>query len=813
MSKKSKKKKSKLKLFSDIHHDTSSLWASLVKTKEHRDDAEQRRELVRDFTNMRNILSDEEVEEQGEEIINFGNTFEAASANIAPLEALVIGTRQLAKVKVDSDDLPRDSDLGTEITNLANDWLFTGVEKFHSLWRTIIGEGHISGGGFGTYDSDDAGLYPEYSTDLYFPEGSSLDPSDMTYCFKRSSMTINALKELRRAITDEKDQTRKQIEKLIEGIESSLQTRGSTAENTTFGSNSYNKSVREEDCSGLDAEVEVWKYFEVRINDEGDKYVSLIIFADGSKYDTKSGSKDNDVDQSNVSVIAQIDKAFNDLDLWLMAFVFDEEIGGTKTVDTLRGMAEAYYRSGVMIERLQNAEIEGAIQRSMVTLVPEEGANIDEILDFQLGEDLFAPSNVGVLELPNNSGSLRSASNALSQNVAGIASSSVSNNGRGQELRQQALERQEISFLIRNNRNIKALNKIATMVTIIIHRALYIEPTKGTEDYQKIKGFQEEVDRAIIRIYKLDDDVENDGVDEDEDEKSAKGQAKKIRRRLAKRRFGRMRHIRVTVSESGLPDRATNMENADFVLRMIETGRVTPELVPQLLDMVANIFTGSTDIADALSANPEPIRADETYKARVEWETITRRSAAGLTLPTNQKDVDDIHVEEHITDFVAMVNMNVVRPWDKLDVLKVTGATDHIAEHIQKMLGKPESRGAAAQYQEELKQLVSQAIVISQELEDRRIAEGDPNKSPEDRLIEARTALTYAQIEDLAVKRGIKIADVEDIMRNRRVRADQNDDRLAITRRQALASEVNADRTFLAKKDERTNQGQSGTDS
>jgi hypothetical protein len=791
------------KLQSDIHDSIDYLIQAKSYTVTENSDKIERRQIVHAFTNLRDTMTKEEKNESGrEEIINFGSTFRSAQVNIAPLEAIVVGTDSLCEVVVDFNDPNKDHLLGVEISNLANDWFFKNNETFHQFWRTTVGEGYLTGGGPAIFDEQDVGLFPSFNKNFLFPPGSKLDPEKMTYAFERREMTINDLNELIAETEEDDDMVSVgSIKAIIEDIKDTIRGSSASTSNAREGVDLDGNSARS--CGGLNKTTfEVWGYWEVRTHSRkhkdkekrGNKYISHILFTDKAIISAENKSK---TEHEVFAILAQEEIAFDDPREWLVMLIFDEEIGGDKKVDTLRGIAEAFYKPAALIEELRNVEVEGAMQAARLTLQEREGADPDEVLDFELGKDLFAPKNIEVLQLPNTGSQVRPVVADLMQTVSGISGSGYSNSGRGQELRQQAVERQDNTQTIKNNNITKAYLKMDNILDLIIGRGLNLDPPSGTSEYRLIKGFQEAVDDRIIQIFKLLDQ-EDDGLG---DAPTAKVNAKKIRLKLGERGWGKFKNIRVKTrrTATGL-DRPTEVENANFILRMVETGRVPAENVPALMQRAVAYQTQNTDIAELASAVPELIKSDQMERAAAEWETIKRRATAGEIYPIGPRDIDEDHIESHIMDTIADVNANGLRPWDQLNVTQLVAGVNHTGAHIQRMQQRPESAGVAKMKMMELQEVVAQAGAIIQLLEEQKAQQDKQEMSPDDRLAIAREQKIYTEIEILGRKFGVDIEDKKDIMRNRMTRAQQNQERLNLMNRNQVVNEVNSDRQFQLSK-------------
>ena len=798
-------KLSDVELESDIHENIDSLIQGKSTTITDNASRLERYDIVHAFTNMRDTLTEEERNEEGiQEIINFGTTFRSAQINIAPLESIVTGTDSVCEIVVDFNDPNRDHLVGVDISNAANQWLFQSNEKFLQFWRTAVGVGYLSGGGPAIFDEQDVGLFPVFNKNFLFPKGTSLDPDEMTYAYERREFTINQLKELI-ANTDDDDKTvsKEALESIIEEVKSQIEGNSASRNGSTEGVDLEKNSARDDSYSK--ATFEIWGYWEVRCypDDHSDKkkrgmkYVSHILFTDKCVI----GNNDKKEGGEQKAILFQEEIAFENPADWLVMLVFDEEIGGEKTVDTLRGIAEAFYKPAVKVEEFFNKKLEGALASSVPYLIEKEGANPDDVLDFEFG-DPFLPKGTEFAQVPNTARELNPVISDLMGTVSGIASSGQSNTGRGQELRQQAVERQDNSTIIKTNRIIRAYMKLDRILDLIIGRALTLDAEPGTKDYRIIKGFQECVDNKLIEIFNLIDELNSDG-EEDEigDRKSAKQKAKEIRLKLGERSYGRFKNILVKArrSASGL-DRPSEVENASFILRLVETGRVPAQNVPALIQRAVAYQTQNTDIAELAASTPELIQSDQRERAAAEWVTIGRRAIAGEILEIGPRDIDEDHVESHKIDLIADVNLHGLRPWDQADVVMFTARVNHTGSHLERMRNRPESADIARRSMQEFQEIIRTAGQIIQLLEEEKAQSENQELSPDDQLKIAKTQKTYVEIELLGRNFGVDLEDKKDVMRNRLIRAQQNQERLNLMSRSQIVGEVDKHREFELKK-------------
>lgn len=790
-----------VKLESDIHDSIDSLIQAKSATVTDNSGRIERREIVHAFTNMRDTLTEEEKNEDGiEEIINFGTTFRSAQVNIAPLESIVTGTDSVCEIVVDFNDPNRDHFVGVDLSNVANKWLFHNNEKFQQLWRTATGEGYLVGGGPAVFEEQDVGLFPDYNKNFLFPKGTSLDPDEITYAYERKEFTISQLKELvERTDDDDTTVSKDSIKSVIKEIKSQIAGNSNSSGGQVDGQDLEKNSARDDSYSK--ATFEIWGYWEVRVhpddhNDKekrGMKYVSHILFTDKCIVGNETSGNTSDIR----TILFQEEIAFDDPNAWLVMLVFDEEIGGEKNFDTLRGIAEAFYKPAVKVEELFNKKMEGSLASSTPYLIEKEGADPDEVLDFEYG-DPFLPKGTEFAQIPNTARELNPIISDLMGTVSGISGSGNTNTGRGQELRQQAVERQDNTAVIKTNRIVRAYLKLDKILDLIIGRALTLDPDPGTKDYRLIKGFQEGVDEKLVQIFNLIDEAGDEVIG---DKKSARKKAKEIRLKLGQRSYGRFKniHVKTRRSASGL-DRPTEVDNAQFILRLIESGRVPAQNVPALLQRAVAYQTQNTDIAELAASTPELIQSDQRERAATEWPTIGRRAIAGEILEIGPRDIDEDHVESHKMDLIADVNLNGLRPWDQADVVMFTARVNHTGSHLERMRQRPESADIARRNMQEFQEIIRTAGQIIQLLEEERSENENEDLSPEERLAVAKEQKIYTEIELMARKYGLDLEDKKDVMRNRIVRAQQNQERLNLMSRSQIVNEVDKQREFELKK-------------
>ncbi|MFZ8972582.1 MAG: hypothetical protein ACO2ZD_00620 [Pseudomonadales bacterium] len=728
-------------------------------------------ETVRNFTNQMPTLSEDEKRcKNRSEATNFGSTFRAAQVNIAPLESMVLGTDSLVQVIFDTNNPARDAILSKEVSNLINDGIFNKTDRFDMLWRAVAGESYISGGVALVFDDESSGLFPRFARHLFFPRNTPLYADGITCAFEKREMSLSDLEKL--ASRDDDYFDTEAIDNLIQGIKSNLRQTGTDAKIGSTDSHLTVDSVRST-RSAIDATLDVWYYYEVRHEDE-DQYVSQIVFIDGVNASYHSGSTQR-------AVIAQDKRAFSSPEDWLHFVVMDEEIGGFRTTDTLRGLAEAGYPAAVLIEELFNLQLEGALMTAKPTLVYNDTVDPDEALQFRLGEDLFAPQGVtDFLQIPNQTSQMHPLVSWLTQTHANINSMDRANNARGQELRQQAVERQANSSVLQTNRLTKAYKTLDRILTAIVGRLITLDPPAGTDDYRTFRWFRECLNKTIVRVYKLEDE----NGDDYEYSKKAMSKADDIRKGLAERKYGRFKHWRVRANRIATGfDRVSEEENAQFLLDLLQTGLVPSQLVPPVIKTAIALRTENPDLAEMVTTDPEPIATDQAQIATFEWSAILRRGLIGEVYPLRPDDIHIDHVAAHLTDLVSHLQRHAVETWGELEVAEFYGAAEHLQLHFGELQKSMSDKDLAGQYYVNFQEIVGAATKLIQEIMAAQETE-QQGDDPDTELKRAKAQQIMVQTELAIAKHGLDQLKEAQTNQQRMRREEDSERRMNLLERQ-----------------------------
>lgn len=716
-------------------------------------DRRKRQKTVRQFTNMMNTMSEEEAEALGRtEITNHGLTHRDMLQNETQFTSMVTVTNSLLEVVVDTDNPEQDLITGYRISSAINRHAIHYKGKFANFWRKVAGEIVIAGGCPVT-QNEKYGWLPKLRPDMFFPKETGLDAEEVTFAFDPTELTVDDLRKLSAAVKGEDANyiDKKNIDILIEKIEEQIEN--NTKDSGSSFADETSRSVRDRGRTERSVTISAWWFYEVKyMEDSGDQYVSATLFVDGvTGIEMIDDGKDSLAKAAKI--VIYIDKAFENATDWLHLVHVDSEIGGVKNMDTLKGVAEMIYPSGLEMEELLNLIMEGDKIRARPKIRLLDGADPDAVAKWDIVSDLYAPAGVEEMEFKNSARSLQTPFAMLAQNSAGMSGGSVSNTASGGELRQQAVERQQNTAMLQTNRVSEAYNHLESILETVVWRILAGSTKPGTEGYREIMSIRAELDKYNVPYKKL-----------------------------AERKFGRFQFMRVRARRSiGNGDRTQQLETAEWLMANIQN--YEPNARPMVIHQATVLRTQDPDMADTLVKIPKAVINAQKITAENEYDTIKRRSALGQILPVAQDDIHQDHIPVHMLDMQAHVAQHSVRPWDKLDVLSFAGLVEHTGEHIKILLANPVTNAEAKVFIQDYQNITQSAQAIVAEVEQ---AQGNDQMqlTPKE---QADMQLKWAQLELEARKLGIKIEDTQKLWQNREARA-------ALSQRQQYTREINEDR-------------------
>ena len=685
---------------------------------------------VRAFTNMMNTMTDEEADDLGqEEIVNHGLTHSAMLQNETMFKSMVSVTNALVEIIVDTDNPEQDTTIGVRMSEAINRGAIHRKGKFNTFWGKVAGEIVIAGGG-PVVMPERYGWLPKLCPDMFFPGDTPLDAEGVTYAFDPKELGVADLRKLRASVKGDSgkyvnlsalDALLKKIEEQIAARSTRLTTDSSTSSSIRQQKNGVEKSVT----------VPAHWYYEVKYNEDGTDYVSATLFVD-----TIAGIdvKITDVsDGRSAIVVAHIEKAYASATDWLHFVSVDSEIGGVKTVNTLRGIAEMVYPSGSEMEELLNLTLEGDKIRARPKFNITDAADPDEVKRWDVLRDSYAPKGVEEMKMNSSSGALMTPFTLLQQASAGISTSGLSNGPRGGELRQQSVERQQNNGMLQTNRLVEASNHLDSILETVVWRLLASDAKPKTEGYQEIMWV-----RKYLEKYKID------------------------YKKLAEREFGRFKHIRVRARRvAGNGDRQQQLETSDWLMSQIQN--YEPTIRPLIVHQATLLRTQDPDAADTYVKIPKAIINAQKITAENEYDTIRRRAALGQALPLAQDDVHQDHIPVHLLDMQAHLAAHSIQPWTRIDVIVFAGASEHTGEHIKVLLSNPVTNAEGKVFVQDYQNIVQAAQRVVQEVEESQGNE-QAQLTPKE---QADVELKAAQLQLEGQKLGIKLEDTQRLWASR----------------------------------------------
>ncbi len=731
----------------DLVRAKDEAWGS-VKTRR------ERQKIVRQFTNMLNTLSDQEAEELGRtEITNHGLTHRAMLQVETVFTSMVTVTNALVEVIVDTDNPERDLVWSQRISEAINRGAVHFKGKFANFWRKVAGEITIAGG-CPTLMPKKYGWLPSLRPDMFFPKDTGLDADGVTYAFDPVELSYDDLKKMLASVGEREGRRikKKNVEKLLEALKE--QVRFGVKEGISTQSEDISTGVLERGTGERYATISAWWFYEVKYNQDGSQYVSATLFTDGV-----GGLLMESSSACSAQVIAFIEKAYESPSDWLHMIFVDSEIGGVKNVDTTRGIAEMIYPSAVDMEELLNLILEGDKIRARPKMVVRESADVDAVARWNIMTDLYAPDGVEEMVFKTGTAPLQTPMNLLSQNAAGLASDAFANQGRGGELRQQALERQQNSAMLQTNRVSEGYNHLDSILETVVWRLLAGPVKPGTEGYMETKWVRAYLERYEIPL-----------------------------KELAKREHGRFLHLRVRARRTiGNGDRVNQLDTSNWLMSNIMS--YPPGARPQVLQLATLLQTQDPDLTERLVQVPKAVINAQKITAENENDTIRRRALLGQSISVGLDDIHQDHIPIHLLDMQTMLAEAQFAPWTRRTVIEFAAMSEHVGEHLQVLLGNPATNPEAKAFLRDYQNIVQEGQRLAQDVQEQ---ESQANGlSPKD---QAELEIKAARLQLDAQKFGAQLQDMQGIDGQRQARSE-------ISRRSQYAKEIDADRRLQLERD------------
>lgn len=712
---------------------------------------------VRRFSNMMSVMTPEEMEKLNRtENTNFGLAYTSLQQGEAPLAAIVRGTNSLLDLIVDTDNPEQDLRMSMRLNEAINRGVINHKGLFQNLWDRTIGEIMMSGG-CPVVQNERVGWLPEARPNMIFPKGTPIEASRVPYAFDKCELSMDELQKMLHQIGDKEDGERlvkKSIKALIEALEAQIENNDKQQGSSTgFSSDASTEGTRES-IINKSSTITAWKYYEVKWDDKGDSFVSYTLFTDGIEgVVSKNRGETKKVGSCVAQIVEYVEKAFTEPTDWLQMAYIDSEIGGVKNVDTCIGMAERIYPSSVEIEDLFNLTLEGDKDRSRPKY-QDDGVNADDVEKWDRLTDAFVPKGLTPWDDKSSTAPLQAPIALLSQNIAGMTGGAVSNSGRNGELRQQAVDRQEKSSMLANNRLATAYNILESLLETIVWRVLTAKVKPGTEGYHDIMWVRSYLDKYDIPY-----------------------------KRLAKRKHGRFEFLRIRAQRSiGNGDFQQRIEAADWL--MDNQMNYPPANRPLIVNRATMLRTQDPDFADRVAQVPQAIINSQKLVAENECDTIRRRSALGMEIPVGVDDVHQDHIPIHLLDMQGLIaEGGIKKGWSKLDEVQFTGLAVHTQAHLQILLSNPMTNPEAKPFLADFSNLISASIPLIEALEEEEGSEVGQLTPKEQADMELKWAIEQRKWFEM----GVRVEDGQMLERNRLARQ-------ALSQRGQYAKEIDSNR-------------------
>lgn len=690
-------------------------------------------DAVRAFTNGMTTMSEEEAKESNRtEITNHMFGYRNIQQVETQYNSIYTESNTLLEVQVDTDNPELDFKLSTIITNKLNRAIYD-KGRFGNLWRSVSGELPIAAVAALMFDSKQ-GWCPKLQTNMLFPKGTGFIAADCTYAFAPRELTMADLKRLAKAVKgDSKFIDKQTIESMIESLEEQIKRNSGGVSSTEDDDFEISPSVDEQDSITRERSttLNAWLYFEVT-HESDQEVVSMTIFTESIQIGNKSLASE---------IIAHRPKAFNSPDAWLHFIVADSEIGGVATIDKAKGIAQLTYNSDSNREELFNYFIEGAKERAKPKYTVDSTADIDDVLMWNPKEDPFAPQGIQEFQMRAPSGDLFTPFEILGQNSASLSAGGFSNAGRGGESRNQTLERQSNTGVIKNSRMSEVYQNTDMLFAQILDRFFNSQSNVGSDDWADIHWFRAEMEREL---------KEKLGVDW---------------KKLAVRKYDRFTYLKVKAVRSiGDGDRTHQVDISSWLMENLSAFQ--PQVRPFIIHRATQTVTKDPDLADFLVRKPDILLSAQKVTAENEYDTILRRAALGELISTNVDDVHQDHLAVHIKDLQAHLSRHQVAPWNRADVLGFAGMVEHIGEHLQILLGNKDTIEEGKIFSQGLQQVVQAAASV---VDDVNEAEGNEENQLTDKE-RADIELKTMDMQLKAQKLGLDMEAHKELVKSRNAR-------------------------------------------
>jgi hypothetical protein len=758
-----------LKKYSDIFEDMSQLKIHVDNVYCDTQDTFDNYEVLYKFDNMRSIHDAEELEESGdEEIINYGSSNRDGQLYVAPIESLATESDRPINIEFDTNDVFADRNLSTFATELYNQLVYQQDNVAQTVWGQIAGYGWQRGYAPTIHDIEEDSIYPRVAVDMRFPPGTPLITHRKINFAERVYEDLHYLNHLKTISKDGHEYVDyENVKELIDIIKKRAQE-GTSVD--TAG-DEYDVESRPDEENNIDYRkhtIRVCKYYEARF-ENGKPKISVIHYVDS--FTVQSTSMPTDP-----LVIFADDNAYDSWDDFFNFYVFDEEIGGEKTTDNIKGLSEAVFEPNQSKEIIKNRRRELALAASMPFILPNGKMSVDDALKFKFGESTVAPDGAdkdSFYFAPDTSRHLDGVVFDLDSSSTAITGGERSNFRRGQETRNQTLDRLGNNEVIKKNRLRKAVRSFRKFNQHIFHRFMTLDVDKDSPSYNVIMYFRECMYQKIQEAYNL------------ENEKEAKAKFKE----LAEQRYGFAKHYSVKVRNNLGIDPDDEQMMIQVLQQSLQQGIFDAQTSNDVRRLIMLTATHDDDIVNGIFRSPEEVRKNQNTLAAMEWSVIERRTFAGEEYAIDSSDIHVDHLRQHLLDMIADINVHGVQPWTEAMVMTWAAKVRHVSQHIAAARTDPASQSEFKELFPTFQQVVAQSTNIIQELSEIQEQQSQDSQDPQDVLRLEQARLARVKSEEIMQRMALQPDDVASILTQRNLRSFREGQKLDLLKRQQAVKE------------------------
>lgn len=706
----------------------------------------ERRKIVRKFSNGLATMSEEEARERGiTEITNHLTTYRHLAARQSLLARTFSINRVFWDIKVHTSPERKEQDEkdSFQITRAFNDGLLYQGQAFSSFIKGIAGEIMIAGG-VPVLADESGGWLPSLASNILLPVNCPLDSCKIPYAFVLKEFNLAQLIDLKKtAGTNSELVDVDALDALIATLKqtpvSGVTTSGS-GNVRGFNANEIN-SVLEDEQNHRKTTIATWWFYEVKVRKDGTRFVSATLFTDELTLKAPEKKKDSRVTGAKAPdtgsrIIAYMEEAHQSPEDWLYLVAMDKEVGGGTTWSTIRGMAEIMYPSSSEIETLLNMMLEGDKLRAMPRFQIGPDASADEALAWDPPNEIITPRGILPFDMKGSSAPLMTPLSILTQNAASLSGGNISNDVRGGELRQQAVQRGNTSAQIETGDLADWFNHHRNIAASIVYNVLAGDLTPGTYGWQEVMWVRTELKKHVPAF-----------------------------KDLAERQYGRFKFLTVRIKKTLEDDPLSGEDETHSRFLLAILPKIDPGRRPYILKAAIAARTGDHDLAEFLITEPNTTINPQKVTAETECFTIFNRAVLGEAIVPNPGDIHQDHVPVHLKDMVGKIARHQLVPWAQIDVVEFAGLQKHTMSHLELMLEDKDSHDEGMAYMPQMQQIVAAAETLIQTVEQANPGTADQAQlTPAERAkIELGIAAESRKHQEL----GLKMEDMKNVQEQR----------------------------------------------